>query len=112
MAARYLEGAGWEVLTRNYRDGPREVDLIIRKGDTVAFVEVKTRSPSDHGHPFEAISRRKQEEVARAARRWLRECPGPIPRNLRFDAVAVFLQRGEEPVVEHLADAWRPGLSG
>lgn len=106
LAARYLEERGWRVLARNWRDGPRELDLVIARDDVVAFVEVKARRDRAYGHPLEAITRRKRREVQTAARAWLREHPRP-GRVLRFDAVAIVDERGCRPVVEHVPDAWR-----
>jgi putative endonuclease len=108
VAARFLEAQGWKVLERNVRAGRREIDLIAARGGVVAFVEVKTRRGDGFGHPLEAITRRKQGEIAAVARAWLRDhpCPGQV---LRFDAIAVHLRIGASPRVEHVEDAWRLG---
>ena len=106
-AAEHLEGRGWTILSRNYRAGPREIDLIASRGEVVAFVEVKTRSTSTGGTPLEPIGPGKRRTLLAAARRWVHENgrPGAV---YRFDAVAVRI-RGEEAHVEHIPDAWRPG---
>lgn len=110
-AARHLAERGWIILDRNWRAGHRELDLVIRRGPVVAFVEVKTRLGAAFGHPLDAITRRKRREVEEAAREWLRargpECGNPP--EVRFDAVAVHLAPGRAPTVEHIPDAWRPG---
>lgn len=111
IAARYLEDAGWTVLERNYRAGRNEVDLIVGRGRTVAFVEVKSRRGDGFGHPLEAITERKQGEIAKVARAWMRARGGLRGLSLRFDAVAVHFGRTgearEAPRIEHVADAWR-----
>ena len=71
LAARHLARKGWEILERNLRSGHREVDLVIRRGGIVAFVEVKTRRNSEFGHPLESVHTRKRREVTRVAREWL-----------------------------------------
>lgn len=109
LAARHLMARGWTILDRNYRDGPREVDLVARRASVLAFVEVKTRSGTGFGHPLEAVTRRKRRELATAARRWLRDHRGAGGRRVRFDAVAVHLDRRGGVHVEHVPDAWRPG---
>ncbi len=116
LAARYLEARGWRVLDRNWRDGPRELDLVAQRDGVLAFVEVKTRGEGSWGHPLDALTRRKRREVERAARAWLRREPeipraagvGP-PVQIRFDAVVVRLEATGEPGVLHVPDAWRPG---
>ncbi len=78
------------------------------RGRVLAFVEVKTRSTDDFGHPLEAVTHRKRRELAAAARTWLAENPGG-GRRLRFDAVAVTLDARGRARVEHVPDAWRGG---
>lgn len=107
VAARFLEERGWEVLGRNFRDGHAEVDLVVRKENVVAFVEVKCRRGLGFGHPFEAITRRKRSEVARVARGWIRKEGLPPGSVVRFDAVAVLFRPFAPPEIQHLADAWR-----
>jgi putative endonuclease len=96
------------ILNRNYRFGHREIDLIVRRDDLVAFVEVKTRAGPGYGHPLEAITALKRREVERVARYWLRHHghPGTL---YRFDAVSVALRSGGDPLIEHIPNAWRLG---
>jgi len=108
LAARHLEARGYAILRRNFRFGHREIDLIVRRDDVVAFVEVKTRAGPGYGHPLEAITALKRREVERVARHWLRRHghPGTL---YRFDAVSVALLRGGDPLIEHIPNAWRLG---
>ena len=110
QATRYLERRGWAVLERNYRFGLREVDLVARLGDVVAFVEVKTRGGAAFGHPWEAITRLKRREVEAVAADFLRRHRlGRVV--VRFDAIAVVGGPGVgdgSARIEHLEDAWRP----
>jgi putative endonuclease len=108
LAARHLETIGYEIIDRNYRWGHREVDLIVRRGNVVAFVEVKTRAGAGYGHPLEAITALKRREVERVATYW-RRCNGRPWQEYRFDAVAVLMRRGARPVIEHVPNAWRLG---
>ena len=105
LAAQHLARAGWTVTHRNFRLGHREIDLVARRGEVVAFVEVKTRSGLGYGHPLEAITAKKRREIAQVAGAWI-ERFGSVDDVYRFDAVAV-LVRGGEPEVEHVEDAWR-----
>jgi putative endonuclease len=105
IAAQHLARAGWTVTHRNFRLGHKEIDLVARRGEVVAFVEVKTRAGLGYGHPLEAITARKRREIAQVAAAWIERFGGP--RDVyRFDAVAV-LVRGAQPEVEHVEDAWR-----
>lgn len=107
LAAEYLERAGYHVLDQNVRAGREEIDLVVRRGDLVAFVEVKGRAARGRGHPLHAIGARKRAAIARVARSWIARHghPGDV---YRFDAVAV-LPGGRGWTVEHVADAWRLG---
>lgn len=109
LAARYLVERGWRLLARNYRSGPKEVDLVVRRGGILAFVEVKTRTSSDFGHPLDAITHRKRREVVAGACGWLREHPPPPGTIRRFDAVAVRIGSDGTVRIEHVEDAWRAG---
>lgn len=104
LAAEHLRRAGLEILDRNWRAGPRELDLVVREGDVVAFVEVKTRS-SGADDPLAAIGVRKRRELRRAAAAWIHSHPG-VGREFRFDAVAVRIPPGRSPGVEHVRDAF------
>lgn len=107
LAAAHLEDRGWTVLARNYRAGPREIDLVAARGGVVAFVEVKARATATGGTPLEPIRSLKRRAVETAARRWILENGRP-GSTYRFDAVAVRV-RGTEHEIEHVPDAWRPG---
>ena len=109
QAARFLRERGWTILARNYRFGRREVDLVIRRDDTVAFVEVKTRAGGGFGWPEEAITRLKRREIEVVATHFLaRHLPSEVC--VRFDAVSILVQHGPWRVrIRHVEDAWRPG---
>jgi putative endonuclease len=105
-ALAYLTSCGWQVEAHRFRLGRHDVDLIVRRGQTVAFVEVKTRRSTAFGEGIEAIGWRKQRSIARTASLWaLRH--GRAGDEYRFDVVQVRRQDGKW-VVEHLADAFRP----
>ena len=107
LAAAHLEDRGWTVLARNYRAGPKEIDLVAARAGVVAFVEVKARATASGGTPLEPIRSLKRRAVETAARRWILENGRPGV-TYRFDAVAVRI-RGSEHELEHIRDAWRPG---
>lgn len=94
------------MLARNFRLGRKEIDLVARRGEVVAFVEVKTRSGRGYGHPLESITWKKRREIGQVATAWIDRHgrPGDV---YRFDAVSVLVMAGGPPVVEHVEDAWR-----
>ena len=106
LAAEHLERAGWTVLHRNFRLGHREVDLVARRGEVVAFVEVKTRAGLGYGHPLEAITLKKRREIQRVAQCWV-DRHGRPGDEYRYDAVSVLIVDGGGPIIEHVEDAWR-----
>lgn len=105
LACRYLRARGWRILERNYRAGRKEIDIIARAGNVIAFVEVKARARADYGHPLYAITWKKRREIAHVARVWL-ERNTQSGCDYRFDAVAVSWS-GSLHTVEHVEDAWR-----
>lgn len=90
-AARHLSARGWRVLGRNVRIGRGELDLIVRRGGTLAFVEVKARRSAACGAPEDAVDARKRHQVGRLAEIWLGARPWAMRgvREVRFDVVAV-----------------------
>lgn len=84
--------------------GRLEIDLVIRDGDTVAFVEVKTRRPGVQA-PEEALSRAQRGRIRRAAGAWLGRHPGAAAE-ARFDVVAVEVDRRGTCRVRHIPEAF------
>ena len=102
-AIRFLASRGWMVLAHRWRVGRIEIDIVARRGVTVAFVEVKSRRGEAFGSPLEAVTGAKQRELVRAARAWIDRFGQPTDI-YRFDCIA--LRQG---ALEHLEDAFRPG---
>lgn len=106
LAAGALVAAGWTIIARNYRFGHREIDLVARRRDITAFVEVKGRRSLACGHPLEAITWKKRAEIRRVAEHWIARhgVPGSV---YRFDAIAITDTGGGAPRIDHIEDAWR-----
>lgn len=97
-AARWYEENGYEVLERNWRRREGEVDLIVRRGRTVVFCEVKTRTDDRFGSGVEAVLPAKQRRIRRLAARWLSEltpASGRARVEARFDVVSITAGRLE-----------------
>jgi putative endonuclease len=103
-AARYLEKKGYEIVKRNYRTCGSEVDLITRKGETLCFVEVKTRKSDNFGLPEEFVDYRKRKKIIRAARVFT-GCRKYADMYIRFDIVSVVYQ-GIKIKINHITNAF------
>ena len=108
LARKYLKRLGYRHLRSNYRVEGGEIDLVMRQGDTVVFVEVKTRGNEEFARGEAAVNYGKRQRLALAARRFiqryqLHDCP------CRFDVVAVVSAEQGPPVIRHQINAFRPG---
>jgi len=79
---------GYRVLDRNAWTGGNELDLVVRRGRRLAFVEVKAKGGGRYGDPFEMVSEEKQRRLRRAAEAWLASHPEAVELEIRFDVVA------------------------
>ncbi len=105
-ARRYLERRGVRILAVNFSCTAGEIDLIGQDGDTLLFIEVKTRVSAAFGPPHLAVHRRKQRQIARAAQWFLAEKRlGEV--DCRFDVLAVtFPEERTNPHIEWVRDAF------
>ncbi len=106
LAAAWLSDAGLTVLARNWRCPDGELDIVAVDGDTLVFVEVKTRSSLAYGDPAEAVSRAKAARLRTLALRYLAEHDDRYWSQVRFDVVAVLRRTPGGPTVRHLRGAF------
>lgn len=104
IAARWLIRKGWRVVYHRFRNGRRDIDLVVQRDSTIAFVEVKARKGSVFGDPVEAVHHRKQRELTRSAHVWI-DRHGRAEESYRFDVVGVLLD-GERVLVKHVENAF------
>ena len=102
FAARYLQREkGMRVLERRWRQGHGELDLVMRQGRVVVFVEVRVRSGAGAVMaPYHGIRRHKWRVLRRTAAGYLRQC-GWRPAGVRFDVVGIRLLPGGVPDLVH-----------
>jgi putative endonuclease len=107
QAVAFLKANGFAVLGRNVRPDRRdEIDIVAQTGETLVFVEVKTRRREDFGRPMMAVDKDKRHALNRAAAAYLRRAKFP-KLFYRFDVVEVLGQPEEgEPAIRHLDDAF------
>jgi putative endonuclease len=101
LAALRLWLAGYRILARRYRTKVGEIDLIARRGDVVAFVEVKRRDALAAG--LEAVTPQARTRIRRAAELFLRRNPALAEHALRFDVIVITPWAWPR----HIVDAWR-----
>lgn len=106
-AARYLKRKCHRIIARNYRVSLGEIDLVSTDGDTVVFVEVKTRSSEESEDSIEAARPPQWARIERAARCFLQERSAD-DRPCRFDLVLVVWPPRGPPQIEHFQDVHQP----
>ena len=105
LAARYLQGLGYQILARNLLLGGGEVDLVAQNGQCIVFVEVKTRKSLLFGRPQEAVTLKQRRQLSKLAHRFINQRRLET-RPVRFDIIAILWPPGEQPQIEHLIDAF------
>ena len=101
-AAEFLRSQGYRILERSYRTRLGELDLVAQDGETLVFVEVKTRTGIGFGLPQEAVNFRKQRHMVQTALAYIKE-KGLQSLPLRFDVVAISPEK-----TEHIPNAFQP----
>lgn len=106
IAARYLRKKKYEILQPNYHSRFGEIDLIAQQGDTIVFVEVKTRDSEALVSPAEAVNFSKQQRIKKTALCYLATVSEEV--NVRYDVLEVLIVRkGIKKVkVRHIENAF------
>lgn len=104
LALRYLTRRGYTLVERNYRTRYGEIDLILRQGDALVFVEVKLRRGTGFGDPVEAVTARKQSTIRSLATQYLSD-RDPDFETLRFDVIGI-LASDNRVRIRHVEDAF------
>ena len=107
-AARFLRKQGFRIIARQYANRHGEIDLIARDGDSIVFVEVKTRRSDSAGLPFEAVTSEKQRKMTNTALVWLKR-RGLLESRSRFDVVSILWpEDSKTPEITHYKNAFPP----
>jgi putative endonuclease len=102
IAAEHLAKRGHEVLARNARTPYGEIDIVARQGDSIIFVEVKTRTSNKMGLPEESITARKREHMLNAAQHYAAE--HEIDR-WQIDVISIEGKPGQQPKITYFENA-------
>lgn len=102
IAEQYLTKQKYKIVDRNFYCHYGEIDLIVWDGESVIFVEVKSRKDDKYGMPREAVNWRKQQKIVKCATYWLyKNKQTGVP--VRFDVIEILGNN-----VNHIKDAFRP----
>ena len=100
IAENYLKKLGYKIIEKNWHYSKNaEIDIIAIESSTLVFVEVKTRTSLNFGHPFEAISQAKIKKIYSAIYAYLQKSPQKY-KQFRFDGIAII--GFENPKIEHI----------
>ncbi|TNM62479.1 YraN family protein [Streptomyces sp. NP160] len=103
LAEAHLVAGGAQVLDRNWRCRWGELDLVVRDGDALVGVEVRTRRTTASGTPLESVTPLKVARLRRLLGLWCAEHPGRARTGeLRLDVVGVLLDRAGGAEVQHV----------
>lgn len=103
LAVKLLKKKGYRIIKQNYRTPVGEIDIIARDGETLVFIEVKTRESIEYGLPFEAVNSAKKRKIANVAKLYLKKLKQIPP--CRFDIVSIYY-KNEKPECELFIDAF------
>ena len=104
LALKKIEGLGYQCICRNYRCSLGEIDLIAKDGDTLVFLEIKTRKGKSLGYAKEAVDRRKIRKLSKIALAYMKEMNWSHAKS-RFDVIAINIHQGH-PEIELIKNAF------
>lgn len=94
LARKFLVQQGFTVVQTNFFCKQGEIDLIVKKNQTLVFVEVRSKSNQLYGQPFETINQAKQIKIRRTAQYYLYQNPAMEQYYCRFDVISIIWQAG------------------
>lgn len=103
LAAKILHQKGYKIIEKNFRSKLGEIDIIALEGDTLVFIEVKTRWTKEYGPPEEAVTPRKIRSIIKTGQYYKLLHP-KLPEALRIDVVTVdfFQKKGEVRLIKNI----------
>ena len=104
LAVEFLKKKNYKILAKNYKTFIGEIDIVAKDGDTIVFVEVKTRANDAFGLPFEAVNKGKRQKLKNLALLFLKKHPREAPA--RFDVISIVQTHDGNKVIEHITDAF------
>ena len=108
ISLEYLLEKNYQILETNWVCGHKEVDIIAKDGDTIVFVEVKTRHSKCLVDPEITVDSYKQRHLIWAANSYVNRYQ--YDNDVRFDIIAIIVNPNNEKKIEHIEDAFYPSL--
>ncbi len=105
IALEHLQQKGYRLVERNFQCKTGEIDLIMQKGDTLVFAEVRSRTGTQYGEPSESVNRRKQDKIRRTAKYYLYQNRRLERCYCRFDVISIVWNNGAY-TIEWIPDAF------
>lgn len=113
IAWNYLKNKGYQILDKNYfsriSTGPKigEVDIVVKKNDTISFIEVKTlrSNPGEPFSPEEKVDFIKQRKLVKTAESWLMKKKIPLNSKWQIDVIAIELNLNKKAKINHFENA-------
>lgn len=105
LAVIYLKRQGYRIIEQNYRTRMGEIDIIAKDNETIAFIEVKSRSSAAFGGPKYAVTHQKKRRISKLALQYLKSIHQNQAR-ARFDVVAISSNSGQDTTIELIKNAF------
>jgi len=106
LARQYLQAQGYQILEANFRNKIGEIDLVVREGQTICFVEVKTRQSLSQGQPYEAVHPWKIRKLSQMAASYLKYKYHSLEILSRFDVISIFQNKEGGFEIQHIKNAF------
>ena len=104
LAVQFLKKRGYGIIAHNYRTPLGEIDIIARDGETIVFIEVKTRSNDAFAAPYEAVNSAKRQKLRHVATLYLKRQKTEVPA--RFDVISITCLGNGQKSIQHIRDAF------
>ena len=109
LALNFLLEKGYALVHRNYRVRSGELDLIMKDGDCLVFIEVRSKTRIAHGTPIETVNYAKRRQIEKTARHYLHRYRIDESVYCRFDVIGIIMLPNQPPVIEHIENAFLAG---
>jgi len=106
LARQYLQNLGYRILEENFKNKLGEIDLVALDGQTICFVEVKTRQSCGQGQPYEAVNSWKIRKLSLMATSYLKYKYHSLEILSRFDVISIIQDKSGLSSITHIKNAF------